>query len=122
MKCGISSSIFNDGRLRRDKVLKRKVFAVIVSMVAWQHVYAACDQGNNKVTFVGLDGSNGQIYVDVSQHDNRCSCNYFRFSPSNTKVDMALSILMAAQLAEKKVRIDALEAGNCNTAYRVYMY
>lgn len=82
----------------------------------------ACTQKSNTVGLLGLDGSDGRIYVDVSGHDNGCGCNAFRFIPgatNNTKA--ALGILLTARSSGKKVRIDLVEAANCNSASRVYL-
>lgn len=81
----------------------------------------ACTQTNNKVGFVGLDSSGGSIYVDVSEHSDQCGCNYVRFLPENADTDKVLSILLAARLAEKRVRIDINNSESCNTGYRVYL-
>jgi len=82
---------------------------------------AVCSQHGNKIGFFGLDSHEGQVYASVSEHNNGCSCSRFRFRPSNTKTDMVLSILMAARLAEKKVRVDLKNASDCNSAYRIYI-
>jgi hypothetical protein len=84
-------------------------------------VYASCVQNNNIVTFTGLDSKEGVIYASLSSHDNQCACSSGRFYPQNSRTEMALSILMAAKLSQNKVRIDLMEQGNCNTAYRVYL-
>lgn len=73
---------------------------------------------------VGLDsgGVDGLVYSGVSTSSTQtCNCTSVRFHPDRTNTDKALSILLAAKLAGKKVRVDLQEEGNCNTAYRVYM-
>jgi len=80
-----------------------------------------CVQNNNKVGLVGLDSPLGTVYAGVSEHDNKCGCASFRFTDANTDKDMALSILLAARMSQKKVRIDLLDSTNCDSAYRVYI-
>lgn len=81
-----------------------------------------CVQNNNILSgLVGLDSSVGTIYASVSSSSNECSCTNVRFTEANTDTNAALSILLAAKMAEKKVRIDLLDKTNCNTAYRVYI-
>lgn len=82
----------------------------------------ACTQNSNTVGLLGLDGSDGRIYVDVSGHDNGCGCNAFRFIPGTTNTTKAaLAVLLTARSAGKKVRVDLAEAANCNSASRVYV-
>ena len=84
-----------------------------------------CAQQQNVVGFVGMDGvsgGKGQIFVTVSGHNNDCGYDYFRFRAANTDVDQALSILLAAKMANKKVRIDLIDKADRNTAYRVYIH
>ena len=86
-------------------------------------VYATgCTQSNNKIGLVGVDHTNGTIYAGVSQHNNGCSCSSVRFTPANADEKSVLSVLLAAKLAEKKVRIDLKDNNNCNSAYRVYIH
>lgn len=81
-----------------------------------------CAQYGNRLTgIIGLDSSNGVIYTNISSSTNECSCTQARFHPDNTDTDKALSILLAARLAEKTVRIDFLEGQGCNSATRVYI-
>lgn len=86
-----------------------------------QEAVANCVQNNNKLGLVGLDTSTGGIFAGVSDHDNGCACTAFRFMTANTDTKMALSVLLAARMSGKKVRIDALDGTNCNSAYRVYI-
>lgn len=82
----------------------------------------ACTQNSNTVGLLGLDGSDGRIYVDVSGHDNGCGCNAFRFIPGTTNTTKAaLAVLLTARSAGKKVRVDLAEPANCNSASRVYV-
>lgn len=84
-----------------------------------------CTQNYNTVGFVGMDGQvgdSGMLYVAVSGHNNGCNKNYFRFKASETDTDMALSILLAAKMAGKKVRIDLKNKDDRNSAYRVYIH
>ncbi|GAB1624098.1 hypothetical protein AAOGI_41480 [Agarivorans albus] len=81
-----------------------------------------CVQNYNTIGLVGLDNPNGSLFASVSGHNNGCGCNYVRFYSKNTDTDKALSILTAAKLANKKVRIDLSDKNNCNSAYRVYLH
>ncbi|WP_064792296.1 hypothetical protein [Shewanella woodyi] len=102
--------------------LELKWITLLMATLFSTGVYAtSCVQNNNIVTFTGLDSKEGVIYASLSSHDNQCGCSYIRFAPQNTRTEMALSILMAAKLSQNRVRIDLMEHGNCNTAYRVYL-
>jgi len=80
-----------------------------------------CTQNNNTLNgLVGLDGSS-TIYASISSSSNECSCTSVRFSETNADTKIALSILLAAKMANKKVRIDLLDKTNCNTGYRVFV-
>lgn len=98
-----------------------KCIILLVAAFFCTSVDANCIQNNNLVTFTGLDSKEGVIYASVSSHDDQCACSYVRFYPQNARTEMALSILMAAKLSETRVRIDLMEQGDCNTAYRVYL-
>ena len=81
-----------------------------------------CAQKNNTLNnLLGLDSSSGTIYANISSPTNECSCTQARFSSSNTDTDKALSILLAARLADQQVRIDFIEGQGCNAAVRVYL-
>ncbi|AQT59185.1 hypothetical protein [Cellvibrio sp. PSBB023] len=81
----------------------------------------ACTQNNNSIGMVGLDHPSGTVYVSVTSSSGQCSCSTIRFTSANTDTKMVLSILLAAKMAEKKVRIDFLDINNCNSANRVYV-
>jgi hypothetical protein len=80
---------------------------------------AAESQTNNTVNMVGVDGSDGRVFVSVSGYSSG-SCSYFRFLPGNTDTDKILTVLTAAKLSGKKVRIDTISS-NCDTGYRAYI-
>ena len=84
-------------------------------------VSAFCTQNNNKIGLVGLDSPDGMVFAAVGGHDNKCGCNAFRFQVKNTDTKMALSILLAARMSGKRVRIDAIDETDCNSAQRVYV-
>lgn len=87
------------------------------------NVYAGCVQNYNELSgLVGLDNPNGTVYADVKSASKECGCTNVRFYPTGTNTEMALSILMAAKVAGKKVRIDISDEDNCNSAYRVYIH
>lgn len=101
-----------------NRCFKVALFWVAASL---SNIAFGCTQDNNSIAMVGLDSSAGTVYVSISSSSGQCSCTSVRFTSANTDTQMALSILMAAKLAEKKVRIDFLQANNCNSAYRVYI-
>lgn len=103
-----------------------KAFVFCSTFVFSQFAAAqGCTQNSNTIGMVGMDGKNGDsgmVYVSVSGHNNGCNKSYFRFKSSNTDVDMALSVLMAAKMANKKVRIDLINKDDKNSAFRVYIH
>jgi len=82
----------------------------------------ACVQNNNTIGLIGLDSSSSTVFAGTPSSNNECSCTSFRFLKANTDTSMALSILLSAKMGVKKVRIDLLEAGNCDSAFRVYLH
>jgi len=100
-----------------------KFLSLVVLLMSFsQMIYAACSQNNNELTgLVGLDSSAGSVYAVTTSSSNECSCTAVRFSQVNTDTKMALSILVAAKMTNKKVRIDILDATDCNSGYRVYL-
>uniref|UniRef100_UPI00078111ED hypothetical protein n=1 Tax=Endozoicomonas arenosclerae TaxID=1633495 RepID=UPI00078111ED len=80
----------------------------------------SCTETGNKVGFMGLDSSNGTVYVST-ESSKKCGCASFRFKESNTDTKMALSILMAARTSSISVRIDLIDKDDCNSAYRIYL-
>ena len=85
---------------------------------------ATCVQNDNTLSgLVGLDGSNGQVYAKIeSTSSAHCGCTSVRFKHEFTDVNMALSLLLSAKIANQKVRIDLLNEGNCDSAFRVYIH
>lgn len=84
--------------------------------------YSRCIQNNNELlNLVGLDSASGVVYATTTSSSNECSCSHVRFKPENTDTKMALSVLLAARMAGKEVRIDLIDASDCNSAYRVYL-
>jgi hypothetical protein len=82
----------------------------------------SCAQSNITLNgLVGLDYA-GNIYASTSSNNEKCSCTSVRFREGNTDIKAALSILLAAKMADKKVRIDLLDKTDCNTAARVYIH
>ncbi|KDM92835.1 hypothetical protein [Photobacterium galatheae] len=83
----------------------------------------ACSQNYNELPdLVGLDSSSGRIFASVRSSTNECSCTHVRFTKENTDTNTALSILLAAKMANKKVRVDLKDKTDCDTAYRVYVH
>lgn len=98
-------------------------FTILSLVLFSSHVFAgSCEQSYNSVGFLGVDSSNGTIYVAVSGHNNKCNMSSFRFQEVNADTDKILSILMTAKISEKKVRIDLKDSTDPNSAYRVYMH
>lgn len=101
--------------------LSRKILAIAGMLLAFTfEAQAACSQQNNVFGLVGL-GEGGIIYAGVSDSDGACGCTNFRFNPTNTDVDKALSILLSAKLSGTPARVDIEVPGNCSTAHRVYL-
>ncbi len=95
----------------------------VLLLLSFDTFAAGCTQNNNTLNnYVGVDNKAGNIYASLSNGNKTCSCSHARFKPENTNVEMALSILVAAKSANKKVRIDFLDENNCNSAYRVYIH
>lgn len=101
--------------------LRLIMMVAVLSVLGINNAFAACVQSNNLINLVGLDDKNGMVYAGVSGHDNACGCNEVRFTPTNTDTKMVLAILLAAKTSGKLVRIDVLDAKNCNSGYRVYL-
>ena len=105
------------------KALRLITMVAVLSILGISNAFAAmCVQNQNKIHLVGLDSSNGIVFAQVTDHNNGCGCNYFRFAPENTDTKMALAVLLAAKTSGITVRIDALAAKNCNSGYRVYLH
>ena len=104
------------------KNLVKIAFLSMVAMYSQVSFAEPCSQNNNTLSgLVGLDSSSGTIYAVISSNTNECSCTTVRFTEGNTDTKSALSILLAAKMANKLVRIDLLDKTSCNTAYRVYI-
>ncbi|GAA6167632.1 hypothetical protein [Sessilibacter corallicola] len=104
--------------------MKLKAIIGVIFFIFTQSAFAQlyCAQYGNQLTgIIGLDSNNGSIYTNITSETNECSCREARFLPENTDTDKALSILLAARLSGKTVRIDFLEGQGCNSATRVYI-
>lgn len=100
-----------------------KIIALVPFAFFSHFTSAICIQQNNSLTgLVGVDNAAGTVYAALTSSSNECSCTGVRFTASNADTEKALSVLLAAKMADKKVRIDLLTAGDCNTAYRVYLH
>lgn len=103
-----------------------KYFALLISLFFSQFTFSldleTCQINNAKVGFAGLDGPDSRIFSNISGHQTTgCSCSHVRFLPHKADTDKVLSLLLAARFSDKTVRIDLLDATNCNSAYRVYI-
>ena len=102
--------------------MNRYFFIVLVFFLGASSVYASCTQYSNKLTgLLGLGAGGTLIFADVSSNSNACSCAEVRFKPENTDINIALSILLAARLSGKEVRIDLKDAEDCDSANNVYI-
>ena len=93
-------------------------------LTAYSHSSFAqsCSQNNNTLSgLAGLDSQGGNIFASVTSDTNECGCKSVRFNRDNTDTEAALSVLLSAKLANKKVRVDILDRTDCNSAYRVYI-
>jgi len=104
-----------------NKMIKCSLFLVIILTNPYL-AFSTCVQKNNTVTFAGVDSATGNIYINVAGHDNGCGCNYFRYITTNTDVDRVYATILTAISLGKKIRVDANNVGECNTAYRAYLY
>lgn len=103
----------------------KRIFLVFILFLVSQASHGQCSQTNNVLSgLVGLDGGTNKVYAGVQSQKNECSCSLFRFKADTgigVDTNMALSILLSAKLADKKVRVDILDPEDCNSAYRVYV-
>ncbi|WP_319557765.1 hypothetical protein [Thiomicrorhabdus sp.] len=83
--------------------------------------FAVCTQTNNTVALLGVEGNGGMVYAQLANHGNQCSCNYARFKSENIDTDKALSILTAAKLSGKTVRVDFNDLQTCEFVKKVYL-
>ena len=105
-----------------NKVISSSALLVFVSVCTQSTLAALCVQRHNTIGMVGLDsGQSGVVYASVSNHDDACGCNDYRFKPENTDTKSALSILLSAKVSGQAVRVDVQDSNDCNTAFRVYL-
>ena len=103
----------------------KNLYKILIASSAFlmsQNIYAAsCAQTSNVIGLVGLGNPDGKIYAGVSGHNNQCGCDIFRFSAKSTDTKAALSILLSAKMANKKVRIDLSDDTDCDSAIKAYV-
>lgn len=100
----------------------RLAFVSALLITAFSAGAKECTQNNNVLSgLVGLDGSDGRVYTYLQSESNECGCKDARFMPNNADTEKALSILMAAKIADKKVRVDFKDENSCRSGYRVYI-
>lgn len=102
-----------------NRIIKSMVLIVCLSVTLIAN--ALCVQTNNKIGLTGLDNTNGQLYAGVAESSNQCGCQEFRFKENATDLDAALSLLIAAKLSDKLIRVDISDPNDCNSAIRVYL-
>ena len=108
--------------------MKIKLITTIILLITGQITLAAtCSQTNNSIGLLGFDYSNAgdtkvtTIYATLSNHSNQCGCSEVRFKEINTNINVVLDILLAAKTNLKRVRVDLLDAADCNSAQKVYL-
>ena len=105
--------------------MKVSLLLIVIALSAYSQACAAetCSQNRNELNgLVGLDSRAKTVYASVLSSSNECACSSVRFLEANTDTKMALSVLLAAKMANKKVRVDLLDKNDCNSAYRVYVH
>jgi hypothetical protein len=105
--------------------MRVKFFLILITfaMFGASSVHAdRCVQTKNELPhLLGLDDVNDTVYASISSSENQCNCKEVRFAKHRTNPQMALSILLAAKLSNRTVRIDFEDGMNCNSAYRIYL-
>ena len=111
--------------------MKLKLITIVILLITTQITMAAiCSQANNSIGLLGFDYTpvsgtvpeKTNIYASLLNHSNlHCGCTEVRFEEVNTNIDVVLDILLAAKTNFKKVRIDLLDANNCDSAFRVFI-
>jgi hypothetical protein len=99
------------------------VLLLLFSMLFANSAFALCVQNNNSLDgLLGLDSTGGNVFAAITSTTEECGCTQVRFKTANGDTKMALSVLLSAKLSGKTVRIDLVESGDCNSAYRVYLH
>lgn len=105
--------------------MKRKLFLPLLATILLAPAALAepCTQPLNKVVYTGVESAAGQIFVHIEDQSPTagCGCGNFRFSPANVDTDKVLAILLEAKKLGRNIRVDILDALDCDTAYRVYI-
>ncbi len=95
---------------------------VALFMISVSTMAATCAQHKNTMrALVGVESVSGNLYAALSSPSKSCGCTYARFSHANVDTKLILSLLLTAKLSDKTVRIDFLNNGDCNSAYRAYL-
>ena len=105
--------------------MKKIISIAIITALCSLFSFAAAAGGlvaqhNNTITLMGVDGSDGHIFAGVTG-STEGYCTAFRFYSARSDTDKILSILTAAKLAGKRVRVDLADSSDCNTAFRAYI-
>lgn len=103
--------------------MKSAKMCILTSLVIfYSHaVFSACIQTNNTVGLVGSNMGSNVAYASLSGGSKQCSCNEVRFNDTNADVKTAVSILLAAKMGDKTVRVDMPSSGDCDSAYSVFI-
>ena len=111
--------------LENGLVLKLKktliIPAVLYSAFSWSEGSGGCTQYDNVLSMVGYDYGEHIFVSFKSESPKSCNCSSVRFSKERTDTDKILAIVMAAKLANAKVRVDFELAGDCNSGKRAYI-
>ena len=99
----------------------RPIFLFAVLLMSSAQASASCSQTGNKLVLTGLDFSK-KIYAGISSDSPKnCGCGAVRFSPNTTDTSEILSVLLAAKVSGKTVRIDINVEGNCDSGVIAYV-
>ena len=102
------------------KFITAALITIICSLFSLGATAGVVAQTNNVIGLMGVDSTSGVIYVAVSGYSGG-SCSQIRFNNANADTDKILSVLTAAKLAGKRVRIDLADGADCNSGWRAYI-
>ena len=90
-------------------------FIFLILLLSISNMVVAAIQHGATVTLTGMEGNGTQVYVGITPNTHRCLYGGVYFTEP-AELDKALSIALAAKLAEKTVRVDFTQAtsgGQC---------
>lgn len=81
-----------------------------------------CQLKNSSVGFLGSDGSDGKVFVALTERSgDTCDCRNIRFYENAVDTDKVLSLLLAARAASLPVQVDVKDSTDCNSGFRVFI-